>query len=87
MPTDDLPEQTSRRGNPGRDDGVWTAVAALPERQRLAVAYHYLGGLPHAETARIIGGGADAVRRAASDGLKNLRHGMGADHPTRGASR
>ncbi|MDN5573005.1 MAG: sigma-70 region 4 domain-containing protein, partial [Micrococcales bacterium] len=66
---------------------VWTAVAALPQRQRLAIAYHYLGGLPHAETARIIGGSADAVRRAASDGLKNLRLGMGADHPTRGASR
>ncbi|MDH5150727.1 RNA polymerase sigma factor [Kocuria palustris] len=88
IPTDELPERGASQELPG-DDGleVWTAVAALPQRQRLAIAYHYLGGLPHAETARIIGGSADAVRRAASDGLKNLRLGMGADHPTRGASR
>lgn len=55
------------------DDDLWRAVAALPERQRLAVAYHYFGGLPHTETAALIGGTADAVRRAAADGLKTLR--------------
>lgn len=54
-------------------DDVWHAVAELPERQRLAVAYHYLGGLPHAETAELIGGNATSVRRAAADGIKSLR--------------
>lgn len=74
VPTDRLPERVSRRGNPGDDTHrVWSSVAALPERQRLAVAYHYLGGLPHAETAEIIGGTPEAVRRAASDGIKSLR--------------
>lgn len=73
-PTEHLPERHSALGDPLWDeDGVWRAVAALPERQRLALAYHYLGGLPHTETAELIGGSPDAVRRAAADGLKSLR--------------
>ncbi len=52
---------------------IWHDVARLPERQRLALAYHYLGGLPHTETAQIIGGSPAAVRRAAADGLASLR--------------
>lgn len=88
IPTDDLPEQTSRVGNPGGDEyGVWHAVAALPERQRLAVAYHYLGGLLHAETAELIGGSTDAVRRAAADGIKSLRQTYHAGEQTKGALR
>ncbi|MGA4507456.1 RNA polymerase sigma factor [Propionibacteriaceae bacterium G1746] len=74
VPTATVPEQRSRHGIPGDDDReLWQAVAALPERQRLALAYHYLGGLPHTETAALIGGTPEAVRRAASDGLKTLR--------------
>ena len=72
--TGDLPDRPSPLGNPGTDEyGIRAAVAALPERQRLAVAYHYFGGLPYPETAALIGGNADAVRRAAADGIKNLR--------------
>lgn len=52
---------------------LWRAVAALPNRQRLAVAYHYLGGLTHVETAELIGGTPGAVRRASADGVKALR--------------
>jgi DNA-directed RNA polymerase specialized sigma24 family protein len=37
------------------------------------VAYHYLGGLPYAEVAEILGGTADAARRAAADGIAALR--------------
>jgi len=91
IPTDGLPAHTSPGGpsaDPG-DDGrwVWTAVAALPERQRLAIAYHYLGGLPHAETAELIGGSTDAVRRAAADGIKSLRRTHSAAECTKGAPR
>lgn len=86
-PIGDLPDQRSRLGNPGDDEhGVWAAVAALPERQRLAVAYHFFGGLPHAETAELIGGTPDAVRRAAADGIKRLRRTY-ADDATRGTLR
>ena len=88
IPTDELPERHSRSGDPGADDrDVWRAVAALPERQRLAVAYHYFGGLPHAETAELIGGTPAAVRRAAADGIKNLRRTIDWGAPTQGASR
>ncbi|WP_291480232.1 sigma-70 family RNA polymerase sigma factor [Corynebacterium sp.] len=74
VPTDTVPEQVSDLGVPGhRDDGLWDAVASLPDRQRLAVAYHFLGGLTHAETAVLIGGRADAVRRASADGVRTLR--------------
>ncbi len=49
------------------------AVAVLPDKQRQAVAYHYLAGLPYAEIASILGGSADAARRAAADGMATLR--------------
>ena len=57
---------------PGAGD-VWADVAALPGKQRQAIAYHYLAGLPHHEVAEIIGGTTDAARRAAADGIKSLR--------------
>lgn len=79
VPTDTAPDSPSTLGVPGANDpDLWAAVAALPERQRLAIGYHYLGGLPHTETAALIGGSPDAVRRAAADGLKTLRLRYGA---------
>ena len=49
------------------------AVTRLPAKQKQAVAYHYLAGLPYADIAAIVGGSADAVRRAAADGIATLR--------------
>ena len=49
------------------------ALAGLPTKQKLAVAYHYLAGLPYAEVATILGGSTDAARRAAADGIASLR--------------
>ncbi|MDQ6525859.1 sigma-70 family RNA polymerase sigma factor [Nocardioides sp. LHD-245] len=58
----------------GIDDAeLWDAVRGLPDKQRQAVAYHYVAGLPYAEVAAILGGTTDAARRAAADGIKNLR--------------
>ena len=74
VPAETLPEQASVAGRPGDWDGdLWAALAALPRKQRMAVAYHYLAGLPYAEIATITGGTTDAARRAAADGIKNLR--------------
>ncbi|MER7072029.1 sigma-70 family RNA polymerase sigma factor [Terrabacter sp. NPDC000476] len=56
------------------DGALWAAVAALPEKQRLCVAYHHVAGLPHPEVARIVGGSAAAARRAAADGIARLRN-------------
>ncbi|PQM74378.1 RNA polymerase sigma factor [Corynebacterium sp. J010B-136] len=52
---------------------IWELVAALPLRQRQAIAYHYLGGLSYREAAELLDSNADAVRRAAADGMKKLR--------------
>lgn len=73
---DRLPERPTAQGRPEDWDGdLWQALAALPERQRLAVAYHHLAGLPYREVAAVVGGSEDAVRRAASDGIAKLRAG------------
>jgi len=72
---------------PSAEDDVWAEVRALPDRQREAVAYHWFAGLPYAEIAAITGSNAEAVRRAAADGLKTLRRVYGATPTTRGASR
>jgi RNA polymerase sigma factor (sigma-70 family) len=49
------------------------AVAALPEKQRLAVSLHYLAGLPYRQVAAQLGGTPEAARRAAADGIARLR--------------
>ena len=73
-PIGEVPEAPTTLGVPGAEDGdLWHAVAALPDKQRQAVAYHYVAGLAYAEIAQILGGTADAARRAAADGLKTLR--------------
>lgn len=68
-------EPPERAGPPptGRDDDLWTALAALPTKQRHAVAYHHLAGLPHAEVAAVLGGTPAAARRACADGIAALR--------------
>lgn len=74
IPTDVLPDRSSTHGLPGnRDDELWTALAALPPKQRHVVVYHYIAGLPYADVAAIVGGSADAARRASADGIATLR--------------
>jgi RNA polymerase sigma factor (sigma-70 family) len=74
IPTDDLPDRPSGDGVPDRWDGdLWAALKALPPKQCQTVAYHYLGGLPYADIADIVGGSPDAARRAAADGIAALR--------------
>jgi RNA polymerase sigma factor (sigma-70 family) len=48
-------------------------LGRLSDRQRQAVIYHYLVGLPYAEVAAVVGGSPGAARRAAADGLAKLR--------------
>lgn len=57
----------------GLDSELADAVTRLPAKQKQAVAYHYLAGLPYADIAAIVGGSADTVRRAAADGIAALR--------------
>ena len=70
----DLPDQPSALGvwQPP-DDELWDRLRALPPKQRQAVAYHHVAGLPHAEVAALLGGTPAAARRAAADGIATLR--------------
>lgn len=57
----------------GVDTELAAALQRLPPKQRQAVAYHYLGGLPYSEVAALIGGKPEAARRAAADAIASLR--------------
>jgi RNA polymerase sigma factor (sigma-70 family) len=73
-PTDAVPERVD--GAPVEtvpDPDLWSAVAALPDRQRAAVVYHYVAGLPYAEIAALTDTTTAAARRSAADGIANLR--------------
>jgi RNA polymerase sigma factor (sigma-70 family) len=76
-PVADFPAQTRRDSNDGRDLDLARALAVLPLKQRLALVYHYIGGLPYGEVAAILGGTEAAARRAAADGVANLRNTQG----------
>lgn len=86
VPVAEPPERAGGAGS-GRpqdwDPDLWRALRELPPRQRQAVAYHYLAGLPYKEIAALTGGSTDAARRAAADGVKALRR----TYPGAGAER
>ena len=77
VPVADVPEQPGRAGDDPasalESREVRESVAALPERQRWAVALHHLGGLTYAEVAVLVGGSEAAARRAGADGIAALR--------------
>ncbi|HVT69846.1 MAG TPA: sigma-70 family RNA polymerase sigma factor, partial [Trebonia sp.] len=74
VPVGGVPDRPSTLGTPDPERlELWDAVRALPDKQRQSIAYHYLGGLPFAEVAGILGGTPAAARRAAADGVASLR--------------
>jgi RNA polymerase sigma factor (sigma-70 family) len=54
-------------------DDLWDAVRALPDKQRMAVAYRYVADLPYAEVGSLMGITEAAARRNAADAVKALR--------------
>ena len=72
IPAGDLPE-IAGPPHAESDDDLADALARLPDKQKHAVAYHYLAGLPYGDVAGVLGGSADAARRAAADGIATLR--------------
>ncbi len=79
----ELPETDGAPAADHRDLDLTDALIRLPPKQRQAVAYHYLAGLPYADVAAVLGGSADAARRAAADGVATLRR----TYPGRNARR
>ena len=66
-------DAADERGGPAPDRAVWSAVAALPPRQRAAVTLRYVGDLSHREIAAAIGCSEEASRRSLHEGLETLR--------------
>ncbi|HEY5274907.1 MAG TPA: RNA polymerase sigma factor [Acidimicrobiales bacterium] len=73
IPMAELPTRASTERADRRDLDLAGSVANLPDKQRFAVVYHYLAGLPYVEVAAIVGGTEAAARRAAADGVAALR--------------
>lgn len=55
------------------DDGLWAAVAGLPDKQRAAVALRFIADCPYAEIATAMQTSPEAARRNVHEGLKRLR--------------
>jgi RNA polymerase sigma factor (sigma-70 family) len=70
---DGLREPAAHDPDPTEWDDLWTALKQLPTKQREAITYHHVAGLPYAEVAQILGNSETAARRAAADGMKTLR--------------
>jgi len=74
VPVAELPEQPGTSEPALPDEPLWTAVRALPGKQRQAVAYRYVADLAYADVAGVMGISEAAARRNAADGIKALRH-------------
>lgn len=76
-PVGDAPDRADPAPGPDSaadvDTALWAALAGLAPKQRRAVAYHHVAGLPHAEVARILDCSPAAARRSAADGIARLR--------------
>ncbi len=55
------------------DGELWAEVAALPDKQRTAVALRYVADLSHAEIGDVMGTSEEAARRSVHEGLTRLR--------------
>lgn len=71
LPVAEVAEGASWDPEPG--EGVWSAVRALPPKQRAAVTLRYASDLPHAEIAAALGCTPEAARRSLHEGIKRLR--------------
>lgn len=73
IPTDSIPEIATAAPPQENYDDLVDVLNPLPHKQKQAVAYRYLAGLPYIDIAAILGGSTDAARRATADGIASLR--------------
>jgi RNA polymerase sigma factor (sigma-70 family) len=74
IPVGTMPERADRSSYQlEADPELAEALDGLPPKQKHAVTYHYVAGMPYAEVAELLGGTPDAARRAAADGMATLR--------------
>jgi RNA polymerase sigma factor (sigma-70 family) len=72
-PVAEVPAAPAEFDFDGSEIDLARLLGRLSNRQRQAVIYHYLVGLPYAEVAALVGGSPEAARRAAADGIAKLR--------------
>lgn len=72
VPVAELPDRSTDPALSG-DEGLWAAVARLPDKQRGAIALRYLGDLPYAEIGAVLGCSEAAARQNVRAGLAGLR--------------
>ncbi|MDQ3571394.1 MAG: RNA polymerase sigma factor [Actinomycetota bacterium] len=72
VPRGDLPEVPAPSESQPNPD-VWEAVAALPDKQRAAVALRFASDLRFREVGMAMGISEEAARRNVHEGLRKLR--------------
>jgi RNA polymerase sigma factor (sigma-70 family) len=55
------------------DEELWSLVAQLPDKQRIAVTLRFLTDSSHCEIAEVMGTSEEAARRNVHEALKRLR--------------
>jgi RNA polymerase sigma factor (sigma-70 family) len=81
VPVPEVPELPELRADAGAglavaaevDVDLWAAVAALPDKQRTALALRFIADSAYAEIATVMGTSEEAARRNVHEGLKTLR--------------
>lgn len=79
-PTDTVPEQRSSADHADdltTRDVLWSALQALPPRQRAVIVLRYYEDLSEARTAEVLGCAPGTVKSQASAGLRKLRDHLG----------
>lgn len=75
LPDSGAPDRGIERFADGLGE-AWRATAALPPRQRAAIAHRFAADLRYREIGRILGCSEEAARRTVHDGLEKLRQEM-----------
>jgi RNA polymerase sigma factor (sigma-70 family) len=77
QPQAELAERASEP--PASDGAVLELLAMLPEKQRAALAYRFVGDLPYSDIGALMSTSEPAARRNVHEGLKTLRARLAGD--------
>lgn len=72
-PLDSSPSAQTQPAAEPPDDALWAGVAALPDKQRTAIALRFVADCAYAEIATVMQTTPEAARRSVHEGLTRLR--------------
>lgn len=87
VPAESVPERPIPAPPDAPDAAVLATLAALPFKQRAAVAYRYLADMSYADIGALLDSSPPAARRSAADGIAALRLALGPPPAARTAAR